>query len=305
MGKIRNDFSGKKIQRYRRKEPGHLPDDYSRSMQKDRALKAAIGLHLARDDKYAINHFFQKGESGARVFRYVFDFLQGRGEFIDLRLDSYREQLTPDLIRNRIRTYISDESLDRWLEASLDPASEVMFTVAIGEIHRCVGGLMLAKSLQRQQSGYRFFRRYLDADPIPEARELASVLDGSESEADVAAEMVYEFIRAILDKGQKPVWIAFLEGLSVQAGVAAVPGASLNVGWNCAPMLKALAEEGQQHLARYYEEFIRIYLRTQMRSNDPQIGDWQRRYDQHFRMFINIQSGMFSPHTDYRYGQPR
>lgn len=294
--------SERKIPHGRLKQ-GHWPDDAAPPLIQDsRLLKSEIGFQLSHDTKASINHVFSKAHSNPKVYNLVLQFIDQQIPLIDINLNQLSASLSADAIRIRLRANLSDHHLDQWVDYSLSKKQDADFSKMIEKISRCVGGARISQSLLRSQTAYNLFTQFMSVKPDKEMAWLVSVMEGSQDSPSMAAELVYEFFQAVRDLGEPSAKEAFFEGFSFEAGLAVKGGPGLKASWLAAPMLKALVKAKQEVLAARCEEFIRIYLRNQRQSNDKAVGGWQREYDQHFQMLLNLQSGMFFPGAHYGYG---
>lgn len=272
-------------------------------LQDKRRRQSAAANFLSKDS--LINLAFSEANKNYELFSDVFEFLSGSVLMTDFRMLS--EKLQPEKIRERIKNNISDESIKHWLNFSLKKSETKDFLTQMQEIKHCIGGFRLASSLLKQNLIREFFLRYLSFDiqklipsTQPPSDLLSSLISGSEEDAIIAAEIVYEFIGAIRDIGdEKLVLLGFFEGFSVETNVKSV----FTIKWNSAPMLQALIKANKLSLVHLHNSFIKTYLGEKMRSDSLEIGEWQKQYDQQFQLMINLQSGMFNPGATYIYGE--
>jgi hypothetical protein len=267
------------------------------NLQDSRRLWADIGNRLSYERQ--LSSAFQLVFSNQENFYILIDFLRGNIPVEDIRLN--KELLQPDALCERIAQNISEESVDQWTRCGI---SATTFQLAFDVMRNCIGGEKLATSLIGTQLTYTFFRNSLTHVKDRKIDWFLKTLSGSQHKPKIAAEIIYDFIRAIRDSGKdRSVLNAFFEGFSLEAGAPTVAGLKFAAKWNSAPMLQALVKANNEELAHLHEDFIRKYLAVKLSSTDSSIGQWQRQYDQHFQMLINLQSGMFHIGTTYEYGK--
>jgi len=250
-----------------------------------------------------INSIFKDARESPQIYEHLFHFLREEVTLGDLRLEGCKSALTSDQIRRRIRDNISDESLDQWVLSTLGTGANIPFPGMIEEVGRCLGGLALVRSLIRTLNVATVLEGYLNSGIPSSARKISELFEGSQRDPNAAAEVAYEFIETVRDKGRKPALIGFFEGFKAEASMKFLGTGVAKISWTSAPMMKAFIESDQSQLAEEFEEFFKLYLRRKLHSGDAKTGKWQREYDQHFQMLINLKSGMFLPGVDYTYGE--
>lgn len=271
----------------------------SGDLQAERRLKGEIGNYLTLASRLD-SLVFQRASD--EVYHIVLDFLLGKIMAEDLRIE--KELLSPADLRERIAQNISESSAARWVDFSVRRTSAEIFPVATSEIARCIGGFRFAAFMVHEHIVRDFFLRCLSSEDTRRANWLVSVLSGSLEKPDIAAEIVYEFVQSIRDAAnERSVLVAFLEGFSVQVGTPGAVGGAIVAKWDSKPMLQALINTEKAYLAQLHEDFIRLYLAPRLQSDDSTVGQWQRRYDQHFQLLINLRSGMFHSGVTYEYGR--
>jgi hypothetical protein len=267
------------------------------SLQDSRRLWADLGNQLSYERQ--LDNALQSVFSNQKNFYIFIDFLRGNIPIEDIRLN--KDLLRPDALCGRIAQHISEDHIDRWTKCSVSAAT---FQLAFDVMMKCVSGGKLAVSLIRTQLTYAFFRAGLANVKESRVDWLLGILAGSQDSPEVAAEIVYDFIRAVRDSGKdRSVLTAFFEGFSLEAGAQTVAGFKFAAKWNSAPMLQALVRANDEELAHLHEDFIRKYLAINSSSTDASVGQWQQQYDQRFQMLINLQSGMFHLGATYGYGK--
>jgi len=254
-----------------------------------------MGNRLSYENQ--LNSAFQLAFSSQPNFYIFIDFLRGEIPVEDIRLN--KDLLQPSVLYERIGKNISEQSIDQWTVSSI---SATTFQLAFDVMKCCLTGDRLAASLIRTQLSYAFFRNCLKNIETKKIEWLLNILSSSQEKPTVAAEIIYDFIRAIRDTGKdRNVLMAFFEGFNLEAGVSTVMSLKFTAKWNSAPMLQALIKANNEELAHLHENFIRGYLGVKWMSDDSSNGQWQKQYDQHFQMLINLQSGMFNIGVSYDY----
>jgi hypothetical protein len=267
------------------------------NLQESRRLWADMGNRLSYE--HQLESAFQLAFSNQPNFYVFIDFLRGEIPIEDIRLD--KDLLQPSVLYERIGKNISEQNIDQWTISSI---SAVTFQLAFDVMRRCLTGEKLAASLIRTQLTYAFFRNCLKNIETKKIEWLLNILSGSQENPIVAAEIIYDLIRAIRDTGKdRNVLTAFFEGFGLEVGAPTAIGLKFTAKWNSAPMLQALIKANNEELAHLHENFIRRYLAVKLMSDDSSYGQWQRQYDQHFQMLINLQSGMFNIGVSYDYGK--
>jgi hypothetical protein len=124
---------------------------------------------------------------------------------------------------------------------------------------------------------------------------LKRTFKGIEKDPKATALLVLDFIYTVRDlSNENKVLSAFFEGfeVNVQYGLTSNTRASLT--WKASPMLNAIAQAKGRPLVDLYEIFVRNLFSAAREANRDEWGAWQRKYDQEFRLWINVmQSGMF------------
>jgi len=132
---------------------------------------------------------------------------------------------------------------------------------------------------------------------------LKKTFTGIEKYPKATALLILDFIYTIRDlSGENSVLSAFFEGFEVNAQYGIPPHASISLTWKASPMLGAIAQSRGRPLVDLYETFVRDLFSSARSSNLEEWGTWQRKYDQEFRLWINVtQSGMFKSDQSYEY----
>jgi hypothetical protein len=201
------------------------------SLQDSQRLWADLGNQLSYERQ--LNTALQSIFSNQNDFYIFIDFLRGNIPIEDLRLN--KDLLQLNTLCERVAQNISEENIDRWTKCSICATT---FQLAVDVMRKCVNGEVLAISLIRTQLTYTFFRTGLTNLKESRSDWFLSVLLGSQDKPEVAAEIVYDFIRAIRDSGKDgSVLNAFFQGFSLEAGAPTVAGFKFAAKWNSAPML--------------------------------------------------------------------
>lgn len=132
---------------------------------------------------------------------------------------------------------------------------------------------------------------------------LKEAFNGIEKYPKATALLILDFIYTIRDlSGENSVLSAFFEGFELNAQYGISQHANISLTWKASPMLGAIAQAKGRPLVDLYETFVRDLFSSARNSNLEEWGTWQRKYDQEFRLWINItQSGMFKSDQSYEY----
>lgn len=132
---------------------------------------------------------------------------------------------------------------------------------------------------------------------------LKKTFNGIEKYPKATALLILDFIYTIRDlSGENSVLSAFFEGFELNAQYGISQHANISLTWKASPMLGAIAQAKGRPLVDLYETFVRDLFSSARNSNLEEWGTWQRKYDQEFRLWINItQSGMFKSDQSYEY----
>lgn len=259
------------------------------NLQEIRRFQSTVLMGFLGSEGSLAEHLDGLDQEGLSV---VVDLLSGAPLSADALRDPNR--LTATRASELIRSHVSNSTIDRWVSC-LPNLSDTDFKKYTCAISKSIGGERFALALIRLHILRETIGRLIACG---DASLLLSVFKEAESSPTVAASVVFDFISATRDySSDRSVLSAFFEGFTVDTTINGI-----GIKWSASPMLKALSVAEKLAMVRMYEDFIRGFLMTKLVVGDPDIGEWQRLYDQKFKLLLNVQSGMFSPNSEFEYG---